>query len=332
MSMSSALAEVLAAGRPQFNLRVAEAKHRYPALDTQAFAHCLLECIDPMAQSVAAIAPNKVASVVVIAYDIALDLVGQALLGPAAKDMSLNRLWRDVLPKYAHLLAHDPMATISLMSNATLSVARQAGARIEQWLALMESLAQDANSIEHLKVLGQAAAWRSGMAHLREGVLSAVATLPAQLLPRALGAPQTANGAKVLEYLRNDRWWSAESGKRIETQQGIELGSFSGFGGTFLAPPRVRPDDLGFAIQSGDRFAYAVIDSHGGVLLAASEQEYAGAQCQAEQSAKLRGAQLEIKGRAYQLDLPQEGLQVVCNRYAAAVSSPFTFAVRFFPL
>jgi hypothetical protein len=48
--------------------------------------------------------------------------------------------------------------------------------------------------------------------------------------------------------------------------------------------------------------------------------------------ATLDGSQLVIGSRRVMLDLPAEQLAIVCNAHTAAITSPFTHAIRLLPL
>ena len=85
MSVSTALAEVLRGGRAEFNRRYAEAQHRYPGLDAQAFNDYLSGPVDQLVTQVARSDAAAVAALVEAAYDIGLTLHAQRWIGPGAR-------------------------------------------------------------------------------------------------------------------------------------------------------------------------------------------------------------------------------------------------------
>ena len=134
MTISDPLARVLAAGRAQFNARVAEAKHHYPALDSMAFAAFLRTSVDAVVRSVAEIAPERVAPVAVVAYDIGLELVGQALAGPGARSELIDRVWQALAPQYARLVSEQPVEVLGALTNAAVNIGKVPNARADQWM------------------------------------------------------------------------------------------------------------------------------------------------------------------------------------------------------
>ena len=102
---------------------------------------------------------------------------------------------------------------------------------------------------------GQVAAWRSGLAAYRGGVLDLAATLDPALAAVALGlAPPGSPGsngstADVLARLQADPWFdpSAPDAGPAGERGPIAVGSFRGFGGAFLRPPTIvaASDDAG---------------------------------------------------------------------------------------
>ena len=120
--ISDSFSKLLAAGRAQFNQRVIEGKRRFPAFDHAAFADFLTTVVDRVVCSVADIAPERVASVVLFAYDIALELIGQTLVGPRARSAFVGQVWHELIPKYAALLAENPSEVLSMLTNAAAEI------------------------------------------------------------------------------------------------------------------------------------------------------------------------------------------------------------------
>ena len=108
MTISPLLAKILRAGRPQFNARVAEARHRYPAFKTEDFTDFIIKGVDPLVQAVDKAASDYCSSVAVSAYDIALNLIGRDLAGPHIHNQRMNSLWQDIFPALALRVADNP--------------------------------------------------------------------------------------------------------------------------------------------------------------------------------------------------------------------------------
>jgi hypothetical protein len=316
--VSAALASVLASGRAHFNTRAAEARHRYPAFDTTGFAAFLRTGVDGIAVSVAGVAPERTAQAVLAAYDMALELVAQGLAGPGARTVAIERAWVDLAPRFARLIAVQPVEVLGALSNAAIHIASEPAARFDDWLEDMAALAAQADSVERLRSLGAIAAWRAGLPHFRESALREAGQLPEPLALMALHAPPGLAWAEVRDAHRANRWWSPQPQRREVHRRGLRIGAFTGFGGTFSQPPSVRACQEGFLVRSGDRFSLLVADAYGAVLLPATAREYAD-------------ADIVIGGLRIASELPEDGLSLAGNGHTVAVTSPYTHSIRLFP-
>lgn len=330
MTISAPFRQLLAAGRPGFNARVAEARRRHPGFDSAAFSGFLQTGVDPLVQAIAAAAPDRLASTVFIAYDLALDLVGQGLAGPKARHPGVNRIWEEVIPAYGGLAAVHPAEVIGSLTNAVLNIAKVPGARPEQWIDGMRALGPVLQSPAQLQLAGQVLAWRSGMAHFRHGALQAADGLPQAVALAALGLPAADSWPQVRGRLAADPWWPPSAG---DGGSGRAFGSFAGFGGEFTEPPQVRACADGFLVRSGARFGLLTADAFGSVLHAATEAEFEGAAgLRFERIATLKGNSLRLGQRVVDIDLPADRLAVCNNADTAALTSPYTHSIRLFPL
>ena len=329
--LSPALADALVAGRPQFNARVAEIRQRYPTFDADAFAAFLRTGLDAVARAVATVAPDRTGFVVSAAYDIALELVAQGLVGPGARTDVIDRVWCMLAPSFARMLAAEPVEVLGLLSNAVLHIAGVQGARVDEWQRAMVECAPRVESTSQLRGLGQVLAWRAGLAHFREGALCCADGLPEALAMQALGGAGDRAWSEVRErYLRNP-WWSPRPERRAACEQGMRVGRFAGFGGSFTQPPEVRGCGQGFLVRSENRFSLLIADVHGAVLLPATESEFAQAAGDGSMRGLLSGSILTIGSRRIDVQLPQDGLAIAGNDDTIAVTSPYTHAIRLVP-
>jgi hypothetical protein len=335
--VSTVLADALAAGRPQFNARVAEMQHRQPAFDTAAFSSFLRTGLDAVATSVAQVAGDRTAAVVATAFDVALELVTLGLAGPGARTAPMDHAWVVVAPRCATLLAAQPTEVLATLSNAVAYLAGAAGARPEDWLDDMARLAPHAQTLEQLQLLGQVAAWRAGLAQFRNGALRAADGLPAPLALLALGADEAARAddwPRVREAYHRDPWWCPNQSRRERARQGVEVGQFSGFGGSFAQPPEVRAGDAGFVVHSAGRYSLLVADVHGAVLLPSTADQYEAAAAGTRAgpgAAQLSESRLVLAGRAIELDLPAQGLAIAETEHTVALTSAYSHAIRVYP-
>lgn len=329
--LSSALINVLAAGRSQFNARVAEIRRRHAGFDTAAFATFVESGIDPVVRAVHAVASERTARAAVAAYDIALELVSQRLAGPGARLPWVNRVWEHLAPRYASLLAAEPEEVLGALTNAVVHLSTVTGVNVARWMTLMEGSSPHAGTLIELHALGQIVAWRSGMAHFRGGALQAAERLPEATALVALGAAGNRRLNEVLDAHHASPWWDESAGQMCSN--GIEYGQFTGFGGAFVRPPEVRACSDGFLVRSGERVACLIADAYGAVLMPAVSGTFVNAASEVVSPVVRRtGSQLRIHTRQYDLDLPADGLALTCNTHTVAITSPYTHAVRLLPL
>ena len=321
--ISPAFAAILASGRAQFNGRAAEARRRFPALDMTAFGAFLHDGVDPLVAAVAAAAPERAGSVTLAAYDMALELVGHGLAGPAAKNPFLNTVWRELAPSFAPLLAAAPVEVLGMLSNAAIHLGAVAAARPAQWQRELAALAPQVATVAQLRAVGQVLAWRAGVAHFRQGALAAADTLPPALALAAFGEPG-AQWPQVHAQLMANPWRGNADGR--------EFGSFTGLGGDFGTPPQVRATPDGFVVRSAERHYLLVADAYGAVLHGATAQEFELAQTGVPASVRLDDATVHVGARSIALDLPPGDIAIVANAHTLAITSPWTHAIRLLPL
>ncbi|WP_454774291.1 hypothetical protein [Janthinobacterium tructae] len=321
--ISPAFASILASGRAQFNARAVEARRRLPSLDMAAFGAFLHDGVDPLVVAVAAAAPERVGGATLAAYDMALELVGHGLAGPAAKNPFVNTVWRELAPQFSPLLATAPVEVLGMLSNAALHIASVAGARPAQWQRELAALAAQIVTLAQLRAVGQVLAWRAGVAHFRQGALAAADTLPPALALAAFGEPG-AQWPQVRAQLQENPWRGNADGR--------EFGTFTGLGGDFGTPPQVRASADGFVVRSAERHYLLVADAYGAVLHGATAQEFAQANADMPSSVRLDGATVHFGARSIALDLPAGDIALAANAHTLAITSPWTHAIRLLPL
>lgn len=259
------LSQVLQARRAQYNARFLTARRVRPALDPAAFAAFLEEVLDPLARAVAAAAPEAVGWTVDAAYEAALTLCGERLVGRGARQPWMEAGWRRVLPAAARLVAADPGRVIGAVSNALANLSAVPGARPQEWIERMAELAPRCGDVPALLRLGQVLAWRGGLAQYRAGALRAADALPEDLALAAVGAPARAAWSAVRQGLEASPWFRPEAGAPPCPLPWVaaRVGEFRGWGGLFLEPPVVWTRDGQFMVRSGAAQWFLVADLHG---------------------------------------------------------------------
>lgn len=322
--ISPAFASLLRDGRADLNTRFQAARHRYPELDAATFQRFLAEAVDPLVSALAVRAPAATPAFVQAAYDSALDLCGQRLVGASARLPALTQLWRELLPAALPFLAVAPARLLAALGNAVHQLATTPGARPAEWMtAMREGLAQCPDADTWLR-LGQFLAWRCGLSHYRSSALALADHLPEQLVAAQLGAPG-ADWSSLRAAVAADPWW--QPGTRAPLTEADRVGSFSGFGGAFTTLPRVAAVGEQLFALSGDDCWLVVADRFGCTLHRATAAEHKAARAARPAPLETRGNRLRWQGAELELpDLDSIDSQAR-NRHTVLLASPETYAI-----
>jgi hypothetical protein len=204
----------LAERRDQYNARFRLARHRAKNLDANAFLSHLRDFVGPSVDAAAAAGGDPV-QVTDALVDLAFTTQGQV---PDAL--------RQLLPELARFVAADPRRVAVAMANALHHLESSAGA----WAHTMTVFAPRADSVESLLDIGAVAAWRHGLAVLRNSALSAARRVQPETLTDLLGTSD-------VDKLAADPWLMP--GRKPTLQVVRRVGKFRGFGGAFAQPPKV---------------------------------------------------------------------------------------------
>ncbi len=263
-------ASILEDQRARFNLRFADARRARPRLDPAAFADHLRGPVAGIVSAVAQAAPERAADVAGVLFDLSLDLVGEELLGPASRYPHLVDGWRTLLPGLARFVAQAPREVVGAVTNALYNLSVTPGARPDEWSRSLAALSSVCPDSAALLEAGKVSAWRAGLAHYRASALDVCRTLPPPVGRAALGlepAPAALDG--LLDQLAADPWLRPGQGGNSSNRQlrlVARAGAFRGFGGQFMAPPRVTVADGHFVVTDGGSYWWLAADVHGAVL------------------------------------------------------------------
>jgi hypothetical protein len=259
-------AEFLRAHRDELNQRFALARRRWPALDGDAFLGFLRDSAGPLCAATAAVLPASAERVARAAYEVGLELVGQRLMGPGARDVWIARGWRLLGAHAAALVGEEPESLLVAISNALHHLATTPGARPGDFLAELERLAPRCADPAQLLAVGKVAGWRAGLAHFRSSALAVADTLPEPLALAAVGSSGPSPWREVEARLARDPWFDPQSDDPAAVQVMARVGGFRGFGGAFPVPPTVTSEDDCFIVQSGTERWLLTADRHGATL------------------------------------------------------------------
>ncbi|MBF0255913.1 MAG: hypothetical protein HQL47_05505 [Gammaproteobacteria bacterium] len=236
---AQAFADALTGQRETFNQRFLRAQQQNRRLDGERFAAVLRDQAAPVAEAVAKVAADRLDPVVSVLFDVCLHLTGLELMGPGSHLPQLDRAFRQLLPTQAALIAEDPERLIRSLSNAVYNLAMEPAADADRWIELMQALTPSIETPERWLEAGSVAAWRCGMAHYREGALTAAAQLPREILAPLFDLKPDDLPEDLLERLANP--WYRPAAHPVEPSLHLvgRTGGFQGFGGPFVEPPEV---------------------------------------------------------------------------------------------
>lgn len=326
------LAGVLRSARAEFNERFVEMKRRHADLDAETFTAVLRTMVDPVADAVDAVNPDRVPATVWAAYDAALVIVAEKLAGPGGRYPVIAKAWRELLPAVARLVAESPGRVIGAVTNALLQLASAAEIRAAEWMERLLSVTSELTSVDLLLRAGQVAAWRCGLAHYREGALAASDTLPPALALRLVGASANATWPEVRARLSKERWWNPSHETKRESLRVVRTaGGFRGFGGLFAEPPTVASLDGRIFVRSGEGRWLLTADAFGATFHRAENAEFEAA-ARGESPVKIVRAGVMRDGEMRELPALGEITSAAATTDTVAVTGTLTHSVTLLAL
>lgn len=323
-------ADILRANRDGLNARFAAAQRLHPGLDPAAFSAVLCDLVAPLVTAVERTRPEAARPVALVLYDLALDLLSQGFLGPNSRHPFIAQGWRDLLPGLPQQISAAPRQVVGALTNALYNLAQVQGARPQEWLETMLTLAPLAPDPQLYLQGGQIAAWRAGLAHYRPGALELCRTLPAALVGAALRLPPGSDPHSTLELVNRlaaDPWLHPDAAQR-PSAPGLQIvarvGAFRGFGGLFLQTPKVYAAGEHFVVVEGDSRWLLVADCFGATLHRVDGVEVAGgpAPFVIDSDGRVGYAQFQ-----HSFDELAGYTSAASNGLTLAVTSPLSFAV-----
>lgn len=245
-AISAACQRLLEEQRGALNARFQQSRALGVRVSPAVWLAHLQTGILPLVDAVHAVMPERAGLALRELYDVSLELRQCGAWNESADVASqgLQRLWQQVLPLVPRLIAHDPRGIAGSLSNAVLTLARLGKVEVRRWLERMERSASSTESGEQLLQVGLVAAWTAGLAEYRLPALQLAEKLPAELQRLLFDTGPETNAAELARILQ--RWsthpwynWSATTVDHSSIQLRQVCGSFRGFGGKFLYPPRV---------------------------------------------------------------------------------------------
>jgi hypothetical protein len=323
--LSEAFINVLVTRRHEYNAQFLAARRAAPELTDDAFKEFLAASLDPLVRAVAAIDGRAVLEVTDTAYAVGLELLAQRLAGPRAHHGALDQAFQQLFPALARFVAAAPDAVIPRLCNAIHQLASVPGTRVADWSTTMAQLGPSTGSVTELLELGQVAAWLCGLPHYRAPALELCRRLPAPLLAQLLRVSPESLPA-VLARLEVDPWF-VPSAPELGLRLAGTFGSFRGFCGQFLAPPRVLRVGHGLFVASGDDAWLVTLDAFGCTLHRAQPEELAGAEPGVDGSVTIGPTLLVVGNHRLQLHDTGAPLSVAGNASTVLFTTAHSYAV-----
>lgn len=247
----SAMSRELAANREVFNAMFKARKGLNRSLQADDFYAVLNEVVAPVVEAVDG-QNTDVASTVRTLYSVALTLTQRSLLGPKSRHEFVARAWQDLLTQIPELVAEHTQDVAIAVSNAAYNLGLRTEDVQKRWLQTMLEVAKEKPDLRAFLDAGIVAAWSAGMAHWRKPALEAWGRLDPNLARATLRLPKDDSTPTAVLRQHLLHVFQRPAGTEDPSLQIVyRIGGFRGFGGPFLAPPKVyASDDRLLAVDS----------------------------------------------------------------------------------
>ncbi len=236
----------LAKHRERLNARVAAARLSGRTIEAAALGAHLSAAVAPAVSAVHALDEAAAERAALALFELSVDLLGAGLVGPGARTRAVSDAWTAILPAAGRVLKSEPRRVAGAVTNAALQVEAHAPAHVAGWIADFARQVPHANDLEAFRAIGRVAAWRAGLAHLREAAEGDCARLEPSLVSDLLGV---------------------DPGEARWPREPLLVGAFRGFGGLFARPPLVAVVGGRLVAVSGDVAFTLFADRFGATLL-----------------------------------------------------------------
>jgi hypothetical protein len=268
-SIGGAFAEILQTERARFNALFHAAQMNAPALDGAPFGVHLSTRVAPFVEAIHARDETRSHSAAVALYEISLQLFAKNLLGDAPRSTLIPLAWEKLFPALPQFASK---RVFGALCNALTQIENTPGARGEEWIEAMSTLAISCNDGDDFLRVGQVVAWRCGLAQLRKSALETARELSARdevLARAALGvANPVAPLHEIIARLEIDVWHAPDGVMGTKKIRKV-VGAFRGLekdgkvGAVFLQPPRVSFYNGNFFAADEENLWLFFADSYG---------------------------------------------------------------------
>ena len=234
---------VLLRRRERYNQQFRHARHHTRGLDPAEFLTHLRDVVGPIVDTVHGDA--EAVSDALVELSLALAARGRLGSSGAVAD-GLRRL----LPAIPDLVAAEPRRLPVAVVNALHHLDFSPTGDPSGWVDTMLELRMHTAGVPEFLDAGAVAAWRRGLAQLRDAALATAATLPEQLVRVALDMTSTVDVARLAADPWLDPTLIGRDGSGLLLAR--RVGGFRGFGGSFRRPPTVSTTDGRWYASDGE--------------------------------------------------------------------------------
>jgi hypothetical protein len=327
MGLHPLFAQHLADRRDAFNTLVATARVRNPSFDTPAFTRFVTEQVNPLVAQVLALNTGSAPALFDVVFETAITLTEHRWAGHGARADEMARLWGDVLPAFAPIIATHPKTSIAMLTNAAITVMHDPHLPTAPWLESLTNIGPLATTPNDARNLIIIATWRAGAAHIRDAALTAAAQLPPDVACASVGQSAHDNWSRLAENFAAHPWWAPDTPDEAD---GHHIGAFAGFGGLFHQPPVVNVVDDRFVVTSGTQRFALFADAYGASLRPHDTELTTQASTQTAQH-RLDKGDIRADDRLVPIALPVMGLRITETSDSIAVTSPYSHRLHVFP-
>lgn len=270
----TALADVLRAGRVDFNQRFNAAQQQHRGLTADDWLAYVKDTLAPVAEKLAAHDVDSVAPAINALYDQGLPLVAQHWLGAQSRSPVLAMLYRQLLCALAPALAHDPLRLSGSLLNALHQICQHDARLARTWADALTKLAANISDVDVVLALGVVLAWRAGLPAYRAAALQAGAALPPALAQAALALPTPPDADLWAALARSPTLKSDEIKSKTPAMEWLGwLGGYRGLGGPFARRPQIGVASGKLAASDGEHTWWLAADGYGAQLVRMGNDE-----------------------------------------------------------
>lgn len=244
--VSEALAKSLESNRERFNALFAQARRDSPSLDGRLFLEMVQRVMEPVVQSPRKLDQSRQDAFVDALYVALLELFRKGLLGTSSRMPKLESMWIALLKSTLDCTTKWPREAIGPLTNALCNLLADRRYRVQEWIGTLQRVSPSIENMQQLRDVGFVAAWLCGVAHYRREAIEKLKALPPSVASSVLTASTLTEMqvSTLIEKLSSDPWYRVDQGSSQEKSAREmrivgEIGSFRGFGGEFLSPPKV---------------------------------------------------------------------------------------------